>query len=119
MHREILGLTDSKIQVDHKDGNTLDNQRRNLRTATVAKNQQNRQKRVRCSSKFKGVCWHKGTSKWLARITPPDQKQALLGSYDDEETAAKAYNEAAKRLFGEFALTNVVGGDVLLKNPNL
>jgi len=106
MHREILGVTDTKIQVDHRDGNTLRNQRDNLRAATRKQNQQNRLKSGnKCSSLSKGVSWHRETGKWRACIVT-NYKQKHLGLFENEGAAADAYDRAARQQFGEFALTN-------------
>lgn len=105
MHRFILGLTDSKIQCDHKDGDSLNNQRSNLRSATNTQNQQNKKKRQYCSSKYKGVTWCKDHQKWRVRIII-DRKPLTIGYFCEEIDAAVAYNESAKKHFKEFASLN-------------
>ena len=90
--------------VDHRDRDKLNNRKSNLRCATRSQNNGNRIKQSRlCSSRFKGVYWEGDRRKWAASI-----KKRRLGRFDDEISAAKAYNEAAKREFGEFALLNNV-----------
>ena len=106
MHREILGVVDTKIEVDHKDSNGLNNQKTNLRPANHHENQQHSTKQPNCSSRFKGVSWHRG--KWKVQIKLPNQPQSYIGMFDDELTAASVYNAIAKRYFKEFALTNPV-----------
>lgn len=103
MHHLILG---SRQQTDHRDGNGLNNQRSNLRFATQAQNQQNKYN-PRGSSRFKGVSWHKGANKWRVCISA-NGKAYRFGLHEKEEDAARAYNEAAKRLHGEFARLNEV-----------
>lgn len=102
MSRLILGLTDPKIQVDHVNENTLDNQRVNLRPATTSQNQANRGKQRNTMSGFKGVCWHKKEQKWRAQITFRGKK-LWLGSFTTREAAYEAYKVKALELFGEFA----------------
>ena len=103
MHRFILQLTDSRIKVDHKDRDGLNNQKGNLRKATVAQNQRNAGVRSDNSSGFKGVGWHKG--KWYVRIHT-DSKRLHVGIFSDLMEAAKAYDAAAVKYHGEFASTN-------------
>jgi hypothetical protein len=106
MHQ--LFLSDAKY-VDHINRNSLDNRRENLRSITPTQNSQNAKKRKKPStSKFKGVHWHKRSRTWYATITT-DYKQNHLGSFKVEEDAAKAYNEAAIKYFGEFAVLNTLG----------
>jgi hypothetical protein len=103
MHRMILGLT-GKILGDHRDGDTLNNQRHNLRPCNVSENGCNRHK-ASGASLFKGVSWNTYMGRWKATI----QKSKVmyhLGYFYDEETAAWAYDEAAIRLHGEFANLN-------------
>ena len=87
--------------IDHKDGNTLNNRWSNLREATRSQNLANAKIRCGGASRFKGVSWHKGGQKWQAKIKC--QKFYYLGLFKTEEEAHSAYQEAAKRLFGEFA----------------
>jgi hypothetical protein len=101
MHKVIVNTPEGML-IDHRDGNGLNNQRRNLRTATINQNSQNRRPYFSASSRFKGVSWHKSSGKWQARITL-NGKQIRLGSFSDEKKAASAYYEAAKQMFGEFA----------------
>ena len=111
LHREILGLEpgDGKI-VDHINGDTLDCTRQNLRVATARGNGRNRRKQRSygarpCSSRFKGVVRLKGMGRFVARIYVGG-KQHFLGRFGEERDAARAYDAAARRHHGEFALTN-------------
>ena len=103
LHRVILGLTDTSIDIDHEDGDGLNNRRSNLRVCTHAQNMANRSKNALSSSKYKGVCNRDG--RWTAQIQVAGIKQ-YLGSFDSEEDAARAYNYAALRLSGKFARIN-------------
>ncbi len=107
MHREIMqrmGFPKTFI-CDHKDSDGLNNQRENLRPCSAAQNVQNRRKQSGLSSRFKGVYWHKRDSKWMARVQH-NRKQVWLGYFDDEQSAAKAYDQAARKRFGQFARLN-------------
>ena len=71
MHRVVMGVTDPKIQIDHKDRSPeggLDNRECNLRIATGAQNASNQGVRKNNASGCKGVAWHKATGKWMAYI---------------------------------------------------
>ena len=103
MHREILKPSIG-MEVDHKDGNGLNNQRYNLRSATHAENIRN-QKRRNGTSKFKKVSWHKRNRNWQVKIGI-NGRRIHLGHFKSEWQAAKAYDDAAKRLFDVFARTN-------------
>jgi hypothetical protein len=102
MHRAIL---EGAPQVDHIDGDGLNNQRSNLRPATQAQNMANSRKYSTNTSGFKGVGWHKAAKKWRADITF-DYKTRYLGLFPTAEDAARAYDSAAKSLFGVFACLN-------------
>ena len=104
MHRLILGLTDPRIQVDHRNRNGIDNRRFNLRSCDQCENQGNSKSR-HGASQFKGVSWHKQRCRWQAAITA-HHKRHYLGLFDNELDAAKAYNAASVRYFGEFACIN-------------
>ena len=104
MHRVIMN-TPAGMDTDHRNHDTLDNQRHNLRVCTSSENKQNSLSRKGSSSEYKGVSWHKRTQKWQARIKI-NGKQQYLGIFSDEETAARAYDRAARELFGEFAHCN-------------
>lgn len=101
-------LTDAEpLQpIDHRDRNTLNCARRNLRKTTRSGNSANTQKiRVPASSQYKGVYWHAKNSKWATQIKR-DGKVTYLGTYMSEEDAARAYDVAANDFFGDFACLN-------------
>lgn len=107
MHRLILKPNRAQ-DIDHIDGNRLNNQKSNLRIAPKFHNHWNRKKRANTSSQFKGVCWSKRDKKWTARIIYKG-KRICLGNFLDEYDAAKAYDLQAKKLFGKFARLNFNG----------
>jgi hypothetical protein len=113
MHRVILSCPPDKI-VDHKNRNTLDNQRHNLRICGKAQNSRN----VRTAGSltngipFKGISKHKDKFRnkpWSARLFSHGRRLSL-GYYRTPEEAAEAYNAAALQHFGEFACLNDLEG---------
>jgi len=108
MHRQIMLYyhPDKEIfDIDHKDRNGLNNQKDNLRFCTDVTNQQNKIGKSNTSSEYKGVSLKKSTRRWSATITVR-RVQLHLGYFDTEVLAARAYDEAAKEHFGEFARCN-------------
>ena len=102
MHRLILGLTDPRVKVDHRDGNGLNNQRANMRACTDAQNGKNRQKNANNTSGYKGVTLRKRDGKWHTSIMA-NGKRKHLGYFSTPEAAYAAYCAAAKDLHGEYA----------------
>ena len=102
MHRLLLGLTDQKIKIDHRDGNGLNNRRANLRTCTHTQNLRNRGAQANNKCGFKGVSWHKQHGMWRAQIQVSG-RQKHLGYFPTHEAAYAAYCAAAAELHGEFA----------------
>lgn len=110
-HRQIFNIKDRKFLVDHIDHNTLNNVRSNLRIVTKSQNQAN-QIRINEKPGFVKSSIYKGVQKstpnsFRVRIRV-DSKEIYLGSFKCEIEAAKAYNEAARNHFGEYALLNEV-----------
>ena len=108
MHREIIRPSDS-MEVDHIDGNGLDNRKVNLREATRSQNQQAKGRQRNNTSGYKGVSYDAEKDKWRAQITYKG-KGHKLGRYKIIEDAARAYNKAAIKYHGEFASLNTIQG---------
>lgn len=109
MHRLIMKPKTSRQFVDHIDCNKLNNTRENLRFASDSQNKLNqRKKQGNYTSQFKGVYYCRRSKKWIAQIHIEKGKQIKLGFFDDEMSAAKAYNEAAEKYHGEWAKLNII-----------
>lgn len=106
MHREILGLKKGEIG-DHINHNGLDNRRENLRKCTYSQNNMNRSKNKLSNGIYKGITLHKPSKLWTAKIKH-NSKTKSLGYFKTQKDAAKAYNKAAKNMFGAFAVLNNV-----------
>jgi hypothetical protein len=104
LHRFIFPVEGN---IDHVNGNGLDNRKSNLREVTQSENMMNSLPRGYTVSGYKGVSFHTPSGKWLARITI-NRKTRSLGLHPTKELAASAYNETAKDLFGDYARLNVV-----------
>lgn len=105
--REIM--KEHQKVVVRKNPVELDFRKSNLIAATRKEKERMREKtKMATTSKYKGVSWRKQSGRWSANICV-DNKRMYLGLYLSEEDAAKAYNEAAKKHFGEFAFENKTG----------
>lgn len=93
------------FETDHEDTNRLNNQDYNLRTVTHKQNMFNMKLQKGGSSKYKGVNWVKERKKWRSRIKF-NGVEKFLGRFNCEIKAAKAYDLAALKYFGEFAKLN-------------
>jgi hypothetical protein len=110
MHGVIMD-TPTDLETDHINHDRLDNRRDNLRVVTHAQNQMNKKKQIDNTSGYKGVSWHKQKNKWIAKIQVVN-RQKHLGCFTDMIEAAKAYDAAAIKYFGEFAVLNFPDGEV-------
>jgi len=101
MHRIIM---DAPIgyDVDHVNGNALDNRRSNLRICSHAENTRNAPRRKTNASGYKGVYWASWASKYRAEIQHSGSR-IKIGYFDTADQAYKAYCDAARELHGDFA----------------
>lgn len=100
LHRLLMNPK-SGLEVDHRDGNKLNNQRGNLRIVTHSENGKNLGLSVRSKTGIKGVHWV--TSKRLfGCIITSNYKRHFLGYFKTKEEASLAYNQASQRLHGDF-----------------
>lgn len=108
LHRAVMRVLDIKgIVVDHTDGNSLNNQKKNLRLCTPSQNCTNRKSGAGSSSKYLGVSWVTSRKRWSAYIKK-NYKNIFIGHFFDEQEAARAYDEAAIKYHGEFANLNFI-----------
>ena len=116
LHRVIMGNPIDK-EVDHVNGDALDNRRKNLRIVTRSQNNMNRIK-IRNKHGFKGIYFQNRRYKkksnrktifnhWKSSISF-NGKRIKLGSFSTKEQAAHAYNLAATKYFGQFARLNLI-----------
>lgn len=112
LHREVLTVAPG-VFIDHRNGDGLDSRKENLRVATNTENQRNAvRSKNRKRGGFKGVAWNRNAGKWEAGIGAGPRKpngkasRIYLGIFDDAADAARAYDAAALKYFGEFAALN-------------
>lgn len=110
MHRliseRIHGPLQKGFEVDHVNGQGLDNRRENLRVCSRRNNSRNSVSKGGASG-YKGVKKLSNCERWSARIKV-NYKEIYLGCFTSAEKAALAYNEAASKHFGEFARLNII-----------
>lgn len=99
MHKEILKPKLGTI--DHIDGDGLNNQRSNLRIATLSQNQYNRKININNKSGFKGISYFERDKKWRAVISA-NKKYIHIGLFTSKVAAHKAYKEASIKYHGDF-----------------
>ncbi len=118
MHRLVIGAGPGE-EVDHKNGNGLDNRKDNLRIATHSQNLGNIGKprlKKPPSSQYKGVTWDKSKNAWAVFVATDGKypngrcKRKFVGRFASEVEAAQAYDRAALARWGEFARLNFEDG---------
>lgn len=104
LHRLVTSAPPG-YDVDHIDGDKMDNRRSNLRVCTRGQNLANQKRSANNTSGYKGVTFNKECNRWQAYIHQ-DGRQYHLGLFHDIVDAARAYDAAAQEKFGEFARPN-------------
>lgn len=105
LHRIIMdvsGIDWKENQVDHINHDTTDNRKTNLRIVSARNNGINKSIQSNNTSGVKGVSWHKGINKWIARISYSPNKRITLGSFDNFEDAVIARKAAEQKYYGEY-----------------
>jgi len=101
LHREIMG-DPIGMEIDHANGNTLDNRKVNLRVCNCSENRCNCGKRKTNTSGYKGVSFYRPNGMWVAQIQKNKQKY-FMGYHSTPELAYEAFKAKAVELHGEFA----------------
>lgn len=104
MHRVVLNVP-KDLEIDHINGDGLDNRKSNLRICTRQENTRNKRK-GKGTSKYKGVYWNKKVRKWHTQIVV-NHRRIYLGLFEDEREAALQYDVFAEKYFGGFAKPNL------------
>jgi hypothetical protein len=96
LHQVIAGYPLHNNEIDHIDGDGLNNLRSNIRIVSHRINMANRRERRDglTSSRHVGVCWHSGAKKWCSQIRISRNRKVLLGFFDQEQDAAEVYQKA-------------------------
>jgi hypothetical protein len=113
LHREVMCALPHEV-IDHRNGNGLDNRKENLRRTDARGNATNvTSSKNHKRGGWKGVSWNPTAGKWQAAICAGEVKangkrrQLYLGCFDDPIAAARVYDAAARKHFGEFAACNL------------
>lgn len=106
LNRYIMKCPENMV-VDHKNHNTYDNRKSNLRIVSRQQNSMNKKVLDKSTSGHTGVVWDKSRSKWQARIRY-NGKLIFLGRYNDIENAISARQDAENKYFGQYAYSNSI-----------
>lgn len=116
-HRYIFKNIEN-YEIDHKNGNRLDNRKINLRKCKRSQNSKNLKRNKRNTSGTTGVGWDKKSNKWRARINC-NGKEYNLGNFTNKEDAIKIRKEYEEKLFKDFSSQNSRGSDYIINPPSL
>ena len=106
MHWDVIGKPKNGLVTDHINGKKLDNRKENLRHVTIGQNVRKQKMNKNNTSGYRGVCRHKNPpGYWKASISI-NGKVTSVGFFKRKEDAARAYDKAAKKHYGEFARLN-------------
>ena len=92
---------DMPAQIDHVDGDKLNNRIENLRACTLSQNQHNAQRRKDNTSGIKGITWCRSRGQWLARVKYKG-RQYFVGYFNSIENAERELKAARESLHGKF-----------------
>lgn len=106
LHRFIMQPKKGE-QIDHVNHNGLDCREINMRTCNQSQNNANARPHLDSSSQYKGVSWCKRDRTWCVKVTK-NHKSMRISTFHNEHEAAKAYNQIATELYGEFAYLNKI-----------
>jgi hypothetical protein len=115
MHKMLTGWP----KTDHIDHNGLNNQRHNLRPATQSQNMMNGRHRRDSRNRFKGIYYNPAHSRKYRAYITLNGKRRSLGWFDDDVSAALAYDAAARELFGPYACLNFPDGHSVLPSNGI
>jgi hypothetical protein len=104
LHREIMNAP-SDMEVDHINGDTLDNRKRNLRICTARQNRCNRGPSIGNSSGYPGVSWDQQQRRWIAALSISG-KRVFQYKTTRKRDAIRARKAAEKKYFGEYAYSS-------------
>ena len=120
MHRVLMNPKQGQ-RVDHRNGDTLDNRRENLRACSHQENSFNKKRTTKQGGRptgLRGICWHNRLKKWQASICLNGRK-VHLGYFASDCEAGRAYDRACRKMFGDFASPNHVAAPIerRIKSP--
>ena len=102
----LFGEYDKKLEIDHINGNRLDNRRSNLRLCTHAENMRNIRIQKNNTSGYKGVSYYTKIKKWVASCEINGKRYKK--QFNDKNDAARFYNEMSIKFYGEYGYINVI-----------